>query len=48
MLSHVSGCRCVRMARGGRGASNGPSSSRAALPETLQLLQPVADPRRHG
>ncbi|XP_077385601.1 bombesin receptor-activated protein C6orf89 homolog isoform X1 [Festucalex cinctus] len=36
------------LAGGGRGSSHRASCSRSALPQTLQLLQPVAQRRRHG
>ena len=44
----VSGRGRVGLAGGGRGAADSSSSARSTLPETLQLLQPVADAWRHG
>ncbi|XP_061911972.1 bombesin receptor-activated protein C6orf89 homolog isoform X1 [Entelurus aequoreus] len=42
------GCGCLGLAGGGGGAAHGASCSCSTLPETLQLLQLVAQPRRHG
>lgn len=44
----VSGCQGAGLAGGGGGAANSASCACSAMPETLQLLQPLAVTWRHG